>query len=510
MGFKAPIATSSTEIAFSNVHNNEPINEGKPIKSCALAGRVQSLFNAFMVNVVSNYYPVRVHTWRIYDGAVPFKNFKEVRLYKKGESLTFSIIDPQGTSNKGSVPIHNRLNIHQMITFLKKCDVVVNDDRKGRLYDYPVFISQPRHEWSVEKNEIRLLQNSDSLVSQIYHKTLGYFQQPVDIINGFDVVSMVDYLKNCEVRIHEYQIKFIRTYYTWKWDNMQVKLLRDYDRLIWQVSDERGPHEKYFQIYQRSIIKMLWESFTQKKSRDLQKMTLNCLPSKYCSEATKEVISKPRPIEKVINLLKEFSITKVRLNPLEIEVVPIFKPSQIHPGLFVSKFTYALTMVSGQGPGGNHVQVFIEGIVDDECMPSDSEHYLKGGDYFLYKFELNNTNSIATKYVQNFNKYNTSTYQRTNPWMVSRKKIKIMIASILKDKENGIEYSYLGRNTKTGKGEHNCVTWALEKLALVNVHPSKNSLFQVSIETHLYSTVAAVGKKYTRPPKKLKKVPIQV
>ena len=110
--------------------------------------------------------------------------------------------------------------------------------------------------------------------------------------------------------------------------------------------------------------------------------------------------------------------------PLLIEIEPVSIPSVIDERARVSKFTWAVTLVTHMGSEGNHAKIIVEGINDgfysNENPRIKNENTVKNGEKFTYMAEFNppikSQIFLPTKKL----KYDT----RTEIWMVTSDRVK--------------------------------------------------------------------------------------
>jgi len=197
--------------------------------------------------------------------------------------------------------------------------------------------------------------------------------------------------------------------------------------------------------------------------------------------------------------------------PLLIEIEPISTPSRIDERARVSKFTWAVTLVTHMGSNGNHAKIIVEGINDgfysNENPRIKNENTVKNGEKFTYMAEFNppikSQIFLPTKKL----KYNT----RTEIWMVTSDRVKKMLASIEEEKSlQQPTFNYWGIHSKiyklnprkldlSGKVGDNCFTWARKKLRILNIDLGED------YTDHL----AAIARKYTKEKEEYEILPVQ-
>lgn len=197
--------------------------------------------------------------------------------------------------------------------------------------------------------------------------------------------------------------------------------------------------------------------------------------------------------------------------PLLIEIEPVSIPSVIDERARVSKFNWAVTLVTHMGSEGNHAKIIVEGINDgfysNENPRIKNENTVKNGEKFTYMAEFNppikSQIFLPTKKL----KYDT----RTEIWMVTSDRVKKMLASIEEEKSlQQPTFNYWGIHSKlyklnprkldlSGKVGDNCFTWARKKLRILNIDLGEG------YTDHL----AAIARKYTKEKEEYEILPVQ-
>lgn len=79
--------------------------------------------------------------------------------------------------------------------------------------------------------------------------------------------------------------------------------------------------------------------------------------------------------------------------PVCIEIEPVSAPSRIDERVRVSKFTWAVTLITHDGSNGNHAKIIVEGINDgfysDENPRIKNGETVKDGEKFIYMAQFN-------------------------------------------------------------------------------------------------------------------------
>jgi hypothetical protein len=209
--------------------------------------------------------------------------------------------------------------------------------------------------------------------------------------------------------------------------------------------------------------------------------------------------------------------------PIFIEIEPkITAPSLIDDRVIVSKFTWAVTLVSNEGKTivggkpseifyGNHAEIYIEGINDgfyDSASPLLYAAIPIGiGEKFLHLAHYTPKIEFGLFSPDDF-KYE----KRTEIWMISSKKVKQMLRNIEVEKTpiNGKHhhiYNMYGKDAYGhklyGENGHNCFTWAGSHLKSIGIE-----LKGKQMPPSLTGLVAVLVKDYTKKPEEYKEIPI--
>jgi hypothetical protein len=165
---------------------------------------------------------------------------------------------------------------------------------------------------------------------------------------------------------------------------------------------------------------------------------------------------------------------------LLIEIEPISEPSYIDPRIRVSKFTWAVTLMTGpQGNSRNHASIIIEGLANEffEGTLEDREH-------FMHKSEFNPPIESGLYSKETYEDQLLEGVERTEIWMKSSEKVMKMLRTIFEEKLLNREkrlrgekqpFSLLGDDSVIWKGP-SCFTWAREKLTLLGISLGKSKV----------------------------------
>lgn len=173
--------------------------------------------------------------------------------------------------------------------------------------------------------------------------------------------------------------------------------------------------------------------------------------------------------------------------PIFIEIEPISVHSLIEQNAKISKFTWSVTLITGpQGYLFNHASILIEGIAS-----SNFSFGVKEGEYFMCQAHL--VPPVKTRLItkEKFKSWFKDGFGRSVVWMRSSQKVSNMLMEIMKERHeqneiiklgNLIEWSYLGKDSLYDNGSHSCISWAIEKLILSDIHlPKSKTSKQITI-----------------------------
>lgn len=200
-------------------------------------------------------------------------------------------------------------------------------------------------------------------------------------------------------------------------------------------------------------------------------------------------------------------------SPVFIEVEPISAPSTIDKKVCVSKFTWAVTLVTHTGCFGNHAQIIIEGIndgfFDQNSARIKAAKEIEIGEKFIHLADFSPKIEYGLLSPDDL-KYET----RTETWMRSSDQVKKMLEAIeetkYRPKDKLHPFNFFGIHSKfykfnlykfnfSGKIGDNCFTFLREKLKMIDI----------DIGESYVDLIAAMVKNYTRNKKEYEMLPIQ-
>lgn len=172
-------------------------------------------------------------------------------------------------------------------------------------------------------------------------------------------------------------------------------------------------------------------------------------------------------------------------NPFAVEIEPISAPSKLDPRVLVSKFMWAVTLITYNGSWGNHAEICIEGIKNDRSFATVA--HFTGSDVRAPIIPVDGEIKLVS---------------RSEIWMRTSEKVQKMLDVIEQEKnmiKQGIlvlPYAKLGQssfvriNDEWRGGEPNCLDWVRDKLIMVDIELDKSA----------FENIAALARLYTHKP----------
>ena len=209
---------------------------------------------------------------------------------------------------------------------------------------------------------------------------------------------------------------------------------------------------------------------------------------------------KRKPIEERLKII-------LQQKPLLIEIEPkITAPSVIDSRVIVSKFTWAVTLVTHEGSLGNHAEIIVEGINDgfyNENSPVIGsakpvvfeEKFLHFADFPPIQSGLLSPDDLEFE-------------TRSEIWMITSGKVKEMLLNIEREKSlpkgQRHEFNKWGENAFRGPKGHNCFTWAKSHLKTLKI-----DLGSKQFPPSLTGFIGAAVTDYTKKPTQYIETPQQ-
>ncbi|MBA3239139.1 MAG: hypothetical protein H0T62_12430 [Parachlamydiaceae bacterium] len=178
-----------------------------------------------------------------------------------------------------------------------------------------------------------------------------------------------------------------------------------------------------------------------------------------------------------------------------VEFEPISASSRIDSRANVSKFMWAVTIVTGpQGTSKSHAAIIIEGLTNDMFMETIDDTR-QSGEYFMLRAELNPPIVINYFPEEEYKRDLKNGMERTEIWMKPSDKVLEMLKSAIDEKienrkrsKNGeaLKFNSWGKNSVLGDKKrnlngHSCFTWSREKVSLLDIHLGKGWFEQILV-----------------------------
>ena len=223
--------------------------------------------------------------------------------------------------------------------------------------------------------------------------------------------------------------------------------------------------------------------------------------------------SLPDFLRKKQKVLEERSSFGSVERPLFVEIEPISESSVFDPRVRVSKFTWAVTVITTEHFSKSHAAIVIEGINDgffnrEACLSTSTE--IEIGEKFIYLAEFN---PPVEAHLLSLSQLEYE--KRTEIWMRTSDKVQEIIRDIGREvsKETSRRFNIRGKNallpniTYTKKklvaffelpGD-NCYTFTKDHVKKLDVDPGSSSA----------DFIAAIARLYTKDPASYKAFPVQ-
>ncbi|MGZ3633290.1 MAG: hypothetical protein ACXU9U_02690 [Parachlamydiaceae bacterium] len=161
--------------------------------------------------------------------------------------------------------------------------------------------------------------------------------------------------------------------------------------------------------------------------------------------------------------------------PIFIELEPkLTAPSLMDDRILVSKFTWAVTLVTGpKGASKNHTAIVVEGLANAYFKDT-----LKDGEYFMHKCEFNPPIMYGFYTMDEYWTHRREGMEKTETWMIFSEKVVEMFKIIAEEKRtnsekcmqgNPVEHTFLGEKSIFRDGDHSCFSWAEKTLKLLGI-----------------------------------------
>ncbi|MBA3720951.1 MAG: hypothetical protein H0W88_00950 [Parachlamydiaceae bacterium] len=250
-------------------------------------------------------------------------------------------------------------------------------------------------------------------------------------------------------------------------------------------------NHKFFQIFKRDEYYPIYNRIGGVQKELPYFTTKDFLrTSERCSTITRQHLNslKNNINYDCLEALKDFKVTRIVKNEY-IEIEPISIQSQIDKRMLVSKFMWAVTLISHNGLFDNHAQIIIEGI-------NDGNFKEEVGKYFMFMTDFTGSR-IRDTFIE---APKLEITQRSEIWMVPSSEVQTFLSNL---DRNPPEYFRLGDKSVFVKGydKDNCTTWALKRLKDLNIKPTGGIYACLSF-------LATTTRQYTHPPEFYEKIEV--
>lgn len=474
-----------------------------------------------------------VHTW-IGDTYV-------VHLLRKEDKLLYQVLDITNKvdySNQLEIPPSK--SIEQMIKIMKLCRVCMGDNA------VPNFLHNHRT-WNLKNKQIHLLRDSENLVWNIFHRgTRTNLFPPIQTATipssrcHPETIALIEKIK--EDSLNTIYIRYLREDFevTRVLSSEEVNkeaIQLGYDQLdILEARDNQRDTSEYREFAAQvggggGALYLAWNTIISTAGAvgswlgggtlatvaagsvgvGLGALSLGvgvALPALIITPYIESLYAKET--QKVKDIRERVSRLTIE-RPIFVEIEPKSLPSEIDDRMRVSKFTWAVTLVTYKGACGNHAQIIAEGINDgfynSYSSESNNGYSPAIGQKFTYLAHINPP--IESKLVQN----NALKFgSRSEIWMRSAHQTKKMIQNIEEETKTASSYNFncwgirskiykfdlQNFNLSAEKGD-NCFTWAQKKLRIIDVN----------LEEKVTDYAAALVRNHTRKPEQYLEIPVQ-
>lgn len=474
-----------------------------------------------------------IQTWIVNDIAI--------HLIKDQNILKYETISISGEKLKtDTIPLPPNSNLDQIITDLKKCKALL--DTEGS----PVFVETYKR-WEVDNREIDLVHGSQDLLWLIYcnstKRTSVFTVREATIpsmqchSSTIDLIEKIKSNASTITHVRHLQNDFTITRIIEENQIQSEQLRFRYDQKRDGIASEKHLSNMYREgvgvglLAGYAGLSASWGSIcaaTSAVSASLGggavggaiagscvglPLTLGAgvvLPIAAAAGYISYSFLKTNP-PRTTNIETERRIDMMLpRKPLFVEIEPISILSRIDPNVRVSKFMWAVGLITHEGWEGNHAQIIVEGINDEFYDTKYSKikniEMIRMGEKFTYMCEFNPPIESRLFPPEQELPYET----RTLLHMRTSEQVKKMIEAIEKEKLEKPNFNHLGKKSiiyklnphkfdLSGTVGDNCFTWSREKLRMVDIDLGKSFI----------DYAAALAKNYTKEKEECKKFSVQ-
>jgi len=471
-----------------------------------------------------------IYSWNVND--------YEVRLFQEQDSLRYETVDITSREIlfKGSFDF-KEMTTEKMVSCLKKCRVMIEDNGSA-------IFSQQYHTWNIDDKDIHLISGNDNLIWNIYcnsTQTSSFynFQEctTASLRCHPETVAIIDKIKNECFKDFQQIFRLI--------DDFKVSVLsieiynENYQKQKKNLENLQLSNYEYHAVKKVIVPSVLSSLFLSAcVVTDLTAILAfqsSAAIALYGSGAIANIAAGSfvmctgaavlTPIIVPVSaayayakwnydadndkreIIEEKLKKTLPQTTIIVEIEPkITAPSIIDPRVIVSKFTWAVTVITYNGSFGNHAEIAIEGINDgfynNQSPLIGTASHVKIGEKFFHLAHFQPRIESGLLSPQDLI-YET----RTEIWMLTCEKVKTMIRNIETEKTlphgQRFEYNKWGEGYKKGRKAHNCFTWAQHHLQPLGIE------FKTKNQRSLVGSVASAVTDYTKKTECYTEQPIQ-
>lgn len=480
-------------------------------------------FPGINVDIPSTSAKETIQTWVVNDIAI--------HLIKEQNLLKYETISILGEKLKtDTIPLPPNSDLDQIITDLKKCKTLL--DTEGS----PVFVESYKR-WEVDNQEIDLVHGDQDLLWLIYckstKKTSVFTIKEATIPSTQCHCTTIDLIEKIKsnaltiTHVRHLQNDFTVTRIVEEREIQSEQLRFRYDQRRDAIASERHLNNMYREGLGVGLfagyagLSASWSSIcaaTSAVSASLGggaiggaiagscvglPLTLGAgvvLPIAAATGYISYSFLKTNPPRRT-NIETERRIDMMLpRKPLFVEIEPISILSRIDPNVRVSKFIWAVSLITHGGASNNHAQIVVEGINDgfynSESARSSHAKEVSIGEKFIH---ISDCHPPVRSRLFSPERFSFAT--RTEIWLKTSSDVQKMLKAIQKEQGENMAFNIKGidsllpklpleqlgslseRIKKLKKNQmlfgnqgHNCFTWARDKLKIIDIELGKSAI----------------------------------
>lgn len=414
------------------------------------------------------------------------------------ESLFYQTIIQGKISSTLPIPNDKNDSIDLLISYLKECEVVVDENGK-------VHFLRKKMSLDLEDTKLSVLAGTTNLIWSIYHKTsktTSFFDFHKVTIPSYrchsETAALIESIKAksldpnyIQCLKNDFTVARVLSAEFFEIQKEKLNILLDCQKYIiraWTSGNISGyisgfgglalSCKKLASLYQATsllfganAVGVGLGAYTVYVVGSFTFSWLYAIPSlagMYFSKAKEEsVAEKIKELEEKERVLSAHNSSQIAIEPFSVS-------SHIDPRVRVSKFIWAVTLVTHSGSLGNHTLIVTEGLGYRESLNFKG---VKDGEYFMCMSHYSGKYALESKIIQ----ADTLEYETRAPiWKIEQSRVVDMLQDIEKNISNPPALSRLGSDSIfSNPGEESCFTWARKKLKIVHIQLGKSSLSKI-------------------------------